>query len=330
MERQKEQIYKDLRVLVTGCAGFIGFGVCRRLLEFGAIITGIDNLNDYYSVSLKRARLGVLASHDRFVFHEMDISDARWIRVILSDDPFDYVINLAAQAGVRYSIENPGAFVESNLLGFFNILEGCRIGGVKRLIYASSSSVYGGSTSYPYSPFENVNRPESFYAATKIANELMAHSYYRVHGLASTGLRFFTVYGPWGRPDMAYWLFTEGILKGKPLNVFNNGMMERDYTYIDDIVDGIMGVIEYRESPSYDIYNLGNNKPANLLDFISLLEEIIGKKAVLSHMGMQPGDVIKTAADIGTAKSDLGYNPEVSLRDGLERFVRWYIEYQGL
>ncbi|MBN2883457.1 MAG: SDR family NAD(P)-dependent oxidoreductase [Clostridia bacterium] len=320
----------EYHVLVTGCAGFIGFNVSKRLLELGLKVTGIDNLNDYYNVSLKEARLNLLKKYDKFIFHKADISEASVVNDLISEGKFDYVINLAAQAGVRYSIENPKAFIDSNITGFFNILEACRKHPVKRLIYASSSSVYGGSTNYPYSAEENVNKPVSLYAATKISNELMAHSYYSVYGLPSTGLRFFTVYGPWGRPDMAYYLFTDGIVKGKPINIYNHGEMERDYTYIDDIVDGITKVIEYRDSESYDIYNLGNNKPVKLMDFIGILEKSIGKKAIINSMDMQPGDVIKTAADISKSMEELKFNPSVPIEEGIAKFVDWYYEFNGL
>ncbi len=225
---------------------------------------------------------------------------------------------------------NPRAFIDSNINGFFNILEACRKYPVKRLIYASSSSVYGGSVNYPYSPSDNVNKPVSLYAATKLSNELMAHSYYSVFGIPSTGLRFFTVYGPWGRPDMAYYLFTDGIINERPINVFNNGEMERDYTFIDDIVDGIIKVIERRNVSSYDIYNLGNNKPVKLMDFICYLEKIIGKKAIINHMGMQPGDVVKTVADISKSVDEIGYNPSVPIEDGLSAFFDWYLRFNGL
>jgi UDP-glucuronate 4-epimerase len=318
------------RILVTGAAGFIGFNVCKRLLDSGIVVTGVDNLNGYYSITLKEARLEQLKKYNNFEFIKMDISDGTFVKKIFEAGAFDYVINLAAQAGVRYSIENPQAFIDSNITGFFNILEACRKHPVKRLIYASSSSVYGGSTNYPYSAEENVNRPVSLYAATKLSNELMAHSYYSVYGLPSTGLRFFTVYGPWGRPDMAYYLFTDGIVNGKPINVYNHGKMERDYTYIDDIVDGIIKVIEHRDLASYDIYNLGNNRPIKLMDFIGILEKTIGKKAIVNGMGMQPGDVIKTAADISKSVEELNYKPSVPIEEGIGKFVDWYFEFNRL
>lgn len=316
--------FGGVNILVTGCAGFIGHGTAAKLLELGAKVTGLDNLNNYYDVRIKEARLGMLLEHSNFGFVRGDIADKRDVFDVFEANSFDFVINMAAQAGVRYSIQNPQAFIDSNITGFFNILEACRQYPVKRLIYASSSSVYGGSANYPYSPEENVNRPASLYAATKISNELMAHSYYKVFNLASTGLRFFTVYGPWGRPDMAYYIFTDSISKGQPINVFNNGRMERDFTYIDDIVDGIIGVIANRLESSYDIYNLGNNKPVKLMDFISMLENIIGKKAEINMMDMQPGDVVKTAADIEKSIAELGYSPSVPLREGLARFVDWH------
>jgi len=328
---ERKMDFAGMRILVTGCAGFIGYSVSRRLLDLGVSVTGVDNMNDYYSLQLKRARLSQLTSYAKFDFRELDISDDGMVKDLFSGDFFDYVINLAAQAGVRYSIENPKTFIDSNLVGFFNVLEGCRKFRVKRLIYASSSSVYGGSTNYPYSTEENVNSPVSLYAATKVANELMAHSYYKLYDIPVTGLRLFTVYGPWGRPDMAYYLFTKGIYEGTPIKVFNNGNMERDYTYIDDIVNGIVSVIEKKGSTlSCEVYNLGNNRPVNLMDFISILEKKIGKEAMKINMGMQKGDVIKTAADISKSFTDLGYCPSVTLEEGLGRFVDWYIKYNGM
>jgi len=320
---------KKIGILLTGCAGFIGFSTAKKLLEEDVKVLGLDNMNDYYDVSLKKARLRQLEAYDSFSFIRGDIADKKTVDDIFLNNQFDYVINLAAQAGVRYSIENPQVFIDCNITGFFNILEACRHNPIKRLIYASSSSVYGGSTNYPYSLGENVNSPVSLYAATKLANELMAHSYYEVFGLPSTGLRFFTVYGPWGRPDMAYFLFTKGIMESSTINVFNHGKMERDFTYIDDIVDGILRVIVNREKKSCDIYNLGNSSPVKLMDFIKVLEDVIGKKAVINHMGMQPGDVVKTAADISRSTEDLGYIPKTSIETGLHRFVEWYREYES-
>lgn len=328
MQKDNRYDFTNRKFLVTGCAGFIGFSTSRKLLDVGATVIGIDNLNDYYDVRLKKKRLEILNEYKNFTFYNIDISSSDNLNKLFEDNEFEFVINLAAQAGVRYSIENPEAFIRSNINGFFNILEACRKHPIKKLIYASSSSVYGGSSNYPYSPKENVNRPESLYAATKISNELMAHSYYKVFGLSSAGLRFFTVYGPWGRPDMAYYLFTEGISRGNPINVFNQGNMERDYTYIDDIVDGILRVIKNRSHKSYDIYNLGNNKPVKLLDFIRMLEKIVGKKAILNYMDMQPGDVVKTAADLSESIDELGYNPKVGIEEGLTEFYNWYREYK--
>jgi UDP-glucuronate 4-epimerase len=333
----------NTKVLITGSAGFIGFHLSCRLCKLGFEVVGLDNLNDYYDVGLKLDRLKVLKGYENFRFELVDIKDK-----VLVDELFvkyrpDYVINLAAQAGVRYSIDNPYAYVDSNLVGFMNILEACRSFPVKHLIYASSSSVYGGNTVAPFSTNHNVDHPVSLYAATKKANELMAHTYSHLYDIPTTGLRFFTVYGPWGRPDMAYFSFTKDILEGKPIKVFNHGKMERDFTYIDDIVEGIVKLIDkiprrnnsWNESVDdlsssfapYKIYNIGNNNPVPLMRFINALEQALGVEANKVYMDMQPGDVLKTYADVSDLQKDIGFKPSTSIEDGLARFVEWYLEY---
>lgn len=333
------------KVLITGAAGFIGFHLSRRLLKDGFQVTGIDNLNPYYEVTLKEARLKKLISLDNFMFIKADICDRDGMEKIFTDTRCEVVINLAAQAGVRYSIENPGAYVNSNLVGFINVLEGCRHNDVKHLIFASSSSVYGANTKMPFAVHHNVDHPVSLYAATKKANELMAHTYSHLYGLSSTGLRFFTVYGPWGRPDMALFLFTSAILEGKPIKVFNHGRMQRDFTYIDDIVEGVVRVMGKIPEPNpawsgnspdpgtsyapYRIYNIGNNNPVGLMEFIEVIEKALGRKAKKEFLDLQMGDVPATYADIDDLMKDVGFKPSTSIEVGVERFVAWYKDYYG-
>lgn len=332
-----------LRVLVTGVAGFIGFHLSQRLLERGAEVVGVDNLNDYYDITLKLDRLAQLKEKLRFSFFKADLAHQTSIHELFSQHSFDVVVNLAAQAGVRYSIKNPHAYINSNLVGFTNVLEGCRHSNVKHLVYASSSSVYGANTNVPFSVNHSVDHPISLYAATKKANELMAHTYSHLYSLPTTGLRFFTVYGPWGRPDMALFLFTKSILEGKPIDVFNYGQMKRDFTYIDDIVEGLLRVIDFIPKPSpdwssdspnpgisyapYRIYNIGNNRPVELLHFIQVLETCLGVKAKKNLLPLQLGDVPYTYADIEDLFSDLAFKPETSIEEGIEKFVMWYREY---
>jgi len=328
---------------ITGTAGFIGYHLAKKLLDSGMNVTGIDNLNSYYDINLKKSRLDQLYTHQNFQFIHADIADRSMLEDVFKKNNFDVVVNLAAQAGVRYSIENPSAYVDSNLTGFCNILEGCRHQQVKHFVFASSSSVYGANTSMPFSVHDNVDHPVSLYAATKKSNELLAHSYSHLYDMACTGLRFFTVYGPWGRPDMALFLFTKAILSGEPINVFNHGRMKRDFTYIDDIVEGVFRVMHKipqknelwdgkKPDPGssykpYKIYNIGNNNPVELNDFISTIEEVIGKKAVKNLMDMQPGDVPATYADITSLEKDVGFTPSTSLKTGIEKFINWYKQY---
>jgi UDP-glucuronate 4-epimerase len=332
-----------MKLLITGTAGFIGFHLSKKLLEEGCEVIGIDNLNDYYDPGLKKDRLKILERYNSFRFHKADLKDKAEVDGIFETYRPTHVINLAAQAGVRYSIENPYAYVDSNLIGFMNILEACRNFPVKHLIYASSSSVYGGNKVVPFSTSHNVDHPVSLYAATKKSNELMAHTYSHLYGIPTTGLRFFTVYGPWGRPDMAYFSFTRDIIAGKPIKVFNHGKMERDFTYIDDIIEGIVRLMdripaanrdwdETKDDIStsfapYKIYNIGNNEPVSLLRFIEILEEKIGKKAEKIYMDMQPGDVLRTYADVSDLERDIGFRPSTSLEQGLDEFVKWYKDY---
>ena len=334
------------QVLVTGAAGFIGFHLARRLLDNGCRVVGFDNLNPYYSVVLKQDRLKLLVSHPNFKLVKADLADRTALEQVFADNRFEVVVNLAAQAGVRYSLENPHAYVDSNLVGFTNILEGCRHHGVQHLVFASSSSVYGANTRMPFSVHDNVDHPVSLYAASKKANELMAHTYSHLYGLACTGLRFFTVYGPWGRPDMALFLFTEAILKGRPIQVFNHGRMQRDFTYIDDIVEGVVRVMGRLPAPNpdwsgdrpdpgtsyapYRIYNIGNNQPVELNTFIATIESVLGRAAQKQYLDMQPGDVPATYADVEDLMADVGFKPATPIREGIERFVAWYRSYHGL
>ena len=329
-----------MHVMITGAAGFIGASLALRLLDRGDKVTGIDNLNDYYDVSLKEARLARLTPSEQFNFIKADISDQKEMRKIFAANHFDAVVNLAAQAGVRYSIENPAAYIDANLVGFGHILEGCRHSGVGHLVYASSSSVYGSNTELPFSEKHNVDHPISLYAASKKANELMAHAYAHLYGMPATGLRFFTVYGPWGRPDMALFKFTRGILNDEPIPVFNRGEMVRDFTYIDDVVEGVIRVIDQPATVSdgvnepdrsasapWRIFNIGNSHRIPLLDYIQALEKALGKQATLDLLPMQDGDVPATEADVTALESDLGYRPRVKVEEGVQHFVDWYCSY---
>lgn len=331
------------KILVTGAAGFIGFFVSKRLAERGDEVVGLDNLNDYYDVNLKLARIRQMAMERNFKPVRIDLADREGMARLFSEKRFDAVVNMAAQAGVRYSMVNPFAYADSNLSGFLSVLEGCRHTGVKHLVFASSSSVYGANTAMPFSVHHNVDHPVSLYAATKKANELMAHAYSSLYAIPCTGLRFFTVYGPWGRPDMAYFLFTKAISEGKPIDVFNHGRMKRDFTYIDDIVEAVVRVIDRIPGPDplwsggtpdsatsyapYRLYNIGNNNPVELLRFIEIIEDSMGKKAVKNFLPMQPGDVPATYADAGDLMRDVGFKPLTPLEEGLKRFVEWYKEY---
>jgi UDP-glucuronate 4-epimerase len=330
----------DKRILVTGAAGFIGYHVARRLLERGDHVLGLDNLNEYYDVRLKEARLAQLSPFERFQFLKLDLTDRTAMSMLFTDRAIHRVVHLAAQAGVRYSLANPHAYTDSNITGFLNILEGCRHTRVGHLVFASSSSVYGGNLHMPFTVNDNVDHPVSLYAATKKANELMAHTYAHLYGVPCTGLRFFTVYGPWGRPDMALFLFTKAILAGKPIDVFNYGKMQRDFTYIDDIVEGVVRVLDKRASPdmewsgevpkpgtssaSYRLYNIGNHQPVELLRFIEVLEEALGKKAEKNLLPLQPGDVPATYADVDDLIKDVDFKPNTSIEVGIRRFVEWY------
>jgi UDP-glucuronate 4-epimerase len=347
-------------ILVTGAAGFIGFHLAKRLLDEGTSVVGIDNLNTYYDVNLKKARLAILKKYDNFTFHKLNISNRRAMASLFSGQfkiqnstfnikgshiaaHFDTVVHLAAQAGVRYSITNPYAYIDSNIVGFINILEGCRHNKVKHLVYASSSSVYGANTKMPFSIHHNIDHPVSLYAATKKANELMAHTYSSLYKIPTTGLRFFTVYGPWGRPDMALFLFTRAILEGKPIDVFNHGKMQRDFTYIDDIIEGVYRVMKKIPKPykswsgdnpdpgtsyaPYKVYNIGNNNPVELMSFIETIEKCLGKKAKKNLLPLQAGDVPATYANVDDLVNDVGFKPATPIKEGIRRFVEWYREY---
>lgn len=323
-----------MRILLTGAAGFIGFHTAKALLDRGDDVVGLDNLNSYYSPRLKDARLAQLEPYDRFSFIKADLADGESLLNRLVHESFDAVIHLAAQAGVRYSIDHPFVYADSNLTGHLTILELCRAQkDLQHLVYASSSSVYGGNTKLPFSEGDPVNTPVSLYAATKRSCELMSHTYAHLYGIPQTGLRFFTVYGPWGRPDMAYWSFTKDVLEGNPIRVFNNGELSRDFTYIDDIVAGVIAVLggppRVGDSVSHRIFNIGNNKPENLMDFIALIEKLTGKTAEKIMEPMQPGDVYTTYADISAINREFGFTPCTSLEEGLPRFVDWYRSYNG-
>lgn len=318
-----------MKILVTGVAGFIGFHLAKKLLTAGNQVHGVDNLNDYYDVRLKEARLAQLLPFSRFTFEYLDISDRLLTADLFKTSDFDVVIHLAAQAGVRYSLENPHAYVDSNLVGFTNILEGCRHSQIEHLIFASSSSVYGKNTKVPFAVTDPVDTPVSLYAATKKANELMAHAYSHLYQIPTTGLRFFTVYGPWGRPDMAYYKFVKAIAEDRPIDIYNYGKMMRDFTYIDDIVEGIVKLIPHpaKSRPPYKIYNLGNNNPVELQEFIATIETLMGKSAQKNFLPMQPGDVVATYADVDDLIRDIDFQPTTSINQGLANFVAWYQSY---
>jgi len=334
------------KILVTGAAGFIGFHLSKVLLAHGATVVGLDNLNDYYDPALKQARLDQLLPHGNFSHVNIDLADRPAMEKLFADHGFDAVVNLAAQAGVRYSLKNPHSYVDTNLVGFVNVLEGCRHTKVKHLVFASSSSVYGANTKMPFSVHDNVDHPVSLYAASKKSNELMAHAYSHLFGLSCTGLRFFTVYGPWGRPDMALFLFTKAILEGRPIDVFNHGKMKRDFTYIDDIVEGVFRVIHHLPAANpdwhgdnpdpgtsycpYRIYNIGNNNQVELMRYIEVLEECLGKKAEKNFLPMQDGDVPATYANVDDLVRDVGFKPDTSIEKGIEKFVAWYREYYSV
>ncbi|WP_310569305.1 NAD-dependent epimerase [Gemmatimonas sp.] len=331
------------KILVTGAAGFIGYHTSERLLARGDEVVGLDNVNDYYDPTLKEARIARLSAKPGFRLFRMDLADRDGVTRLFQEERFDRVINLAAQAGVRYSITNPHAYIESNLVGFINILEGCRHSGVQHLTYASSSSVYGANTAMPFSVHQNIDHPVSLYAATKKANELMAHTYSHLYGLPTTGLRFFTVYGPWGRPDMAMFLFTKAILEGKPIDVFNHGKMQRDFTYIDDIVEGVIRTSDHTAEPNpewnsdapdpatskapYRIYNIGNNNPVELMYLIETIEKSLGRTAEKRMLPLQPGDVPATYANVDALVRDVGFAPKTPIETGVANFVAWYREY---
>jgi UDP-glucuronate 4-epimerase len=334
------------KVCVTGAAGFIGFHLAARLLDRGDEVCGLDNLSDYYDVNLKQARLRQLGGRPGFRFVKGDLADRELVARLFAEEKFDAVVNLAAQPGVRYSLQNPYAYVDANLVGFVNVLEGCRHNGVKHLVFASSSSVYGANTRMPFSVHDNVDHPVSLYAATKKANELMAHTYSSLFCLPTTGLRFFTVYGPWGRPDMALFLFTRALLEGRPIDVYNEGRMQRDFTYIDDIVEGVVRVIDRVPVPNpawsgaapdpassfapYRLYNIGNHAPVELLRFIEVLEECVGREAVKNFLPIQGGDVPATWADVDDLVRDTGFCPATPIEEGIPRFVTWYRDYYGI
>ncbi|HZW28295.1 MAG TPA: NAD-dependent epimerase [Trueperaceae bacterium] len=345
-ERGHEGATGARTVMVTGAAGFIGYHLAERLLERGDVVVGVDNLNDYYDVRLKEARLERLGRHPSFAFHRVDLADEDALMAVFAASRPAVVVNLAAQAGVRYSLQNPKAYVNSNLVGFANVLEGCRHHGVEHLVYASTSSVYGANTKVPFSVHDNVDHPLSLYAASKKANELMAHTYAHLYRLPCTGLRFFTVYGPWGRPDMALFLFTKAILEGRPIDVFNHGRMSRDFTYVDDIVEGVVRVVDGRPAPDpdwsgdhpdpgtsnapYRVYNIGNSAPVELPRLIEVLERELGREAKKNYLPMQPGDVPATFADVSDLERDFGFRPSTPLEEGVRRFVRWYQEFYGV
>jgi len=336
----------DKPVLITGAAGFIGFHLAKRLLDDGCDVVGMDNLNTYYDPTLKERRLVILDEYPGFEFTKMDLSSEAGMATLFSNYGFGVVVHLAAQAGVRYSIENPRAYIQSNIVGHLNVLEGCRNEGVDHLVYASSSSVYGANTSMPFSVHDNVDHPVSLYAATKKSNELMAHTYSHLYGLPTTGLRFFTVYGPWGRPDMALFKFTKNILAGEPIDVFNYGNHRRDFTYIDDIVEGVVRVMgrvpegnpdwtgdnpdPATSKAPWKVYNIGNNQPVELMRYIEVIEECVGKKAEKNLLPMQPGDVPDTYADVGALVEDVGYKPETPIEEGIKNFIDWYREFYGV
>jgi len=332
-----------VKILVTGAAGFIGFHTAKLLLTRGDEVTGLDNLNDYYDPELKAARLRELAPYENFRFVKMDLTDAAGMQRLFAEGKFQRVVHLAAQAGVRYSIPNPHIYVQSNVVGFLHVIEGCRYNGIDHLVYASTSSVYGANARLPFSEDQNVDHPLSLYAATKKANELMAHSYSSLYGLPTTGLRFFTVYGPWGRPDMALFLFTKNILAGKPIDLFNQGHHQRDFTYVDDIVRGVVAALgaiptadphwdakdptPQSSNVPYKIYNIGNQNPVTLMRYIEVLEACLGIKALRNLLPNQPGDILDTSANVEALSRDVGYRPQTALEEGVRQFVEWYLRY---
>ena len=334
-----------MKILVTGAAGFIGYHTARALLDRGDEVVGLDNLNDYYDVNLKKARIATLEDRSNWRFVKLDLEDREGMPELFAGEKFDRVVHLGAQAGVRYSIENPLAYVDSNVVGHANVLEGCRHNDVEHLVYASTSSVYGANTRMPFSVHQNVDHPLSFYAATKKANELMSHTYSSLYGLPTTGLRFFTVYGPWGRPDMALFLFAKAIMAGEPIDVFNYGHHKRDFTYIDDIVAGVIAATDTVARPNpdwngdhpdpgtskapYRLYNIGNSRPVDLMKYIGLLEEYLGRVAEKNMLPLQPGDVPDTWADVEDLANDVGYRPSTPVEEGVKKFVDWYLEYYG-
>lgn len=331
------------KILVTGAAGFVGFFVAQKLLDRGDEVIGLDNLNDYYDVNLKYGRLAQLEGRPKFTFYKLDLADREGMENLFKEHQFERVAHLAAQAGVRYSLKNPHAYVNSNLVGFINILEGCRQQNLQHLVFASSSSVYGANTKMPFSAHDNVDHPLSLYAATKKANELMAHTYSHLYNLPTTGLRFFTVYGPWGRPDMALFAFTKAIISGKPIDVFNYGKMRRDFTYVDDIAEGVVRTLDKIPQPNpewsgehpdpstskapYKLYNIGNNQPVELIRFIEVLEDCLGMKAEKNMLPLQPGDVLATYADVDDLAKDVGFKPSTPIEVGIDNFVKWYRSY---
>lgn len=333
-------------ILITGTAGFIGFHLSKKLLDDGHKVVGIDNLNNYYDVKLKEDRLAILKKHSNFKFEKVSLEDREGINKVFEGYKPTHVVNLAAQAGVRYSLQNPHAYIDSNIVGFVNLLEACRYNEVKHLIFASSSSVYGANTKMPFSVHDNVDHPVSLYAATKKANELMAHTYSHLYGIPTTGLRFFTVYGPWGRPDMALFIFTKSIIEGKPIKVFNYGKMKRDFTYIDDIIEGVVRLIDKIPEPNpnwsgdkpdpgtsyapYRLYNIGNNQPVELMRFIETIERALGKEAVKEFLPLQAGDVPQTYADVDDLMRDVGFKPSTTIEEGIAKFVEWYKDYYGV
>jgi UDP-glucuronate 4-epimerase len=332
-----------MKILVTGAAGFIGFHTSKKLLDRGDTVVGLDNFNDYYDVALKEGRADMLADYDNFKLARIDLADRDAMEALFAEEKFDKVINLAAQAGVRYSIENPHSYIDSNIVGFVNILEGCRHNDVKHLVYASSSSVYGANTTMPFSVHQNVDHPLALYGATKKANELMAHTYSNLYKLPTTGLRFFTVYGPYGRPDMALFLFTKNIIEDKPIDVFNYGKHRRDFTYIDDIVEGVVRTMDHTAESNedwdpanpdpgtsmapYRLYNIGNQQPVELMDYIGAIEKTLGKKAEMNLLPLQAGDVPDTWADTESLANDVGYQPSTTIEVGVKNFVEWYLEF---
>ena len=335
-----------MKILVTGSAGFIGFHTSKQLLDSGYDVIGLDNLNNYYDINLKKDRLKILQEYDRFAFHKIDLKDQGEVQSLFKKVTPQRVIHLAAQAGVRYSIEHPQVYIQSNIIGTFNILEGCRHNQVEHLVYASSSSVYGLNTKYPFSVHDKASHPASFYGATKISNELMAHSYSHLYKLPTTGLRFFTVYGPWGRPDMAYFLFTKSILASEPIDLYNQGNMIRDFTYIEDIVEGVFRIIQKIPEPNpnwsgpdpdpasstapYRLYNIGSNQPVQLMDYVQEIEKNLGMKAKLNLMPMQDGDVKKSHADVDDLVQDFEYSPKWNIQNGVKNFIQWYIDYYNV